>query len=399
MNKILIAVTGGIAAYKACDLVSRLKKNGDDVKVIMTQHASEFVSPITFEALSGHHVYLDTFERSPDASIHHIDLAKWADIFVVVPATANTIAKIANGIADDLISSTILAATCKKIICPAMNTNMYLNKATQRNLETLKDDNMIIVSPAKGRLACGDTGVGKLADIDDIFEIILQHAVKRKPLEGKKVIVTAGPTIEPIDPVRYITNHSSGKMGYAIAKQAKMMGADVILLTGPTHLKPPYGIEVIPFTNACMLLDIMKEKMHHADYIIMSAAIGDYRSEEIAEQKIKKQGNHLILNLVKNPDILQYLGEHKTNHQIICGFAMETENLIENATLKLNKKKCHMIVANHLREKGAGFKTDTNVATFITHEGLKKMDLMSKEELSKEILKELIHIKEEKEGC
>lgn len=398
MKNILIGVTGGIAAYKACDLVSRLIKNGDAVKVIMTENACRFVQPATFEALCHHPVYTDTFAPSLDGEIHHISLGAWADVFAIVPATANVMAKLACGLADDMLTSTMLAATCPKLIAPAMNTHMFENPVTVRNLNTLKELGMQIVEPVSGHLACGDVGRGKLADVQDIFEAIQAASCHEKPLNGKRVLISAGPTQEAIDPVRFITNHSSGKMGYAIARQAYQMGAKVTLLSGPTSLKAPYGVEVIPFISANDLFEQVKERMDQFDYIIMSAAVGDYRSSQVAKNKIKKKEHQMQLDLVKNPDILQYIGEHK-DHQIVCGFAMETENLLENASEKLTKKRCHMIVANHLKQAGAGFQTDTNVATFILPKEKKAMPLMSKDELANAILKQLLIIENGGESC
>lgn len=398
MKKILIGVTGGIAAYKACDLVSRLVKNGDEVKVIMTDNACRFVQPTTFEALCHHPVYTDTFATSLDGEIHHISLGAWADVFAIVPATANIIAKLAHGLADDMLSSTMLAATCAKVIAPAMNTHMFENPATQRNLAILRNDGMQIVEPASGHLACGDVGKGKLPDVEDLFEAVQAAAVWPKPLQGKRVLISAGPTQEAIDPVRYLTNHSSGKMGYALARQAYRLGAEVTLLSGPSALRAPYGVTVLPFVSANDLFCLVKERMNQADYIIMSAAVGDYRASEIAPNKIKKHDEQMCLTLVKNPDILQYIGEHR-HQQIVCGFAMETEHLLENAKAKLVKKNCHMIVANHLKQAGAGFQTDTNVATLIQPDEQKALPLMSKDELAQTILLEMMKIENGGQAC
>lgn len=399
MKTIVLGVTGGIAAYKAADLTSQLIKRGYQVEVIMTKNACEFIAPLTFTTLTKKLVYTDTFERNVDGEVKHIALAQKADLFVIVPATANVIAKIVHGIADDMLTSTFLAATCKKIIAPAMNTNMYLNPVTQDNLKLCKHYGYEIIEPASGHLACGDSGKGKLPDVKDLLEYI-DHAMQEDlPLLNKKVLISAGPTQESLDPVRYLTNHSSGKMGYAIAKVAHHLGADVTLLSGPVHLDVPQGVNKIDFTTANDLYEITKEKFKDFDYIIQAAAVGDYRAKVIAENKIKKTGDTLTLELVKNPDVLAYIGEHKQPHQIVCGFAMETENLIENATNKCIKKNCDLLIANNLKTTGAGFATDTNVITLITKNQTQNFEIMTKEEVAKTILEKMIEIEKRKISC
>ncbi len=387
---IVLGVTGGIAAFKAAQLTSNFIKKGYDVEVIMTQNATEFITPLTFESLTKHNVMVSTFEKVSDRSVKHISIAQRADIFVIVPATANVIAKIAHGIADDMLTTTFLAANCKKIICPAMNTNMYENPITQNNLALCRSYGYDILEPASGLLACGDIGKGKLEDIE-IIENYVIHQLEQKPLlKGKKVLISAGPTQEALDPVRYLTNHSTGKMGYEIAQAALDMGADVTLVSGPTNLIPPKGAHVIHVTSAQDMFKAIKDEFESKDFIIKAAAVGDYRPEFIAPDKIKKDEDILELRFVKNEDILAYLGAHKKEFQILCGFAMETQNLIENATKKLQKKNCDMIVANNLRIEGAGFATDTNVATLIHKDHIESLEKMSKYELGKKILLTLL---------
>lgn len=387
---IIVGVTGSIAAYKAAQLVSDLIKLEYDVEVIMSESATKFISPLTFESLIKKPVISDIFNEGERGIIKHIALAKKADCFVIAPATANSIAKIANGIADDMLSTTFLAATCKKLIAPAMNTKMYDNLATQRNIERCKSYGIAFVEPSAGLLACGDVGRGKLATQNDIMEMI-EYCFEPKPLRHKKVLVTAGPTQEAMDPVRYLTNHSSGKMGYAIAKKAYQLGADVTLISGPTNLKVPYGVTHVAITSANEMFDAVKENYEKQDYIIKAAAVGDYRFSTVEEHKIKKSQETISVALTKNEDILAYIGKHKTK-QIVCGFAMETQNLEENATVKLHNKNCDLIIANNLTTKNAGFKTDTNKVTFISKDSIEEKALMSKEHLSKEILLTLLTI-------
>lgn len=393
---IVIGVSGGIAAFKAAQLTSDLIKKGYDVEVIMTQNATEFINPLTFETLTKHNVMVSTFEKVADRSVKHISIAKRADLFVVVPATANVIAKFVHGIADDMLTTTFMAAKCPKLICPAMNTNMYENEVTQRNLQLCRDLGYQLIEPASGYLACGDIGKGKLADLSIIMEAIEQALNPIQLLANKKVLISAGPTQESLDPVRYITNHSTGKMGYELAKAAKDMGAEVTLVSGPVNLSAADGIKVIKVKSANDMFEAFKDNYENQDIIIKAAAVGDYRPEVIADDKIKKNGDSLELKLVKNPDILAYLGEHKKPNQILCGFAMETQNLIENAQSKLQKKNADMIVANNLKVEGAGFGVDTNVATFILADEIKTQPKMSKYELGVTILKQLLALQKEK---
>lgn len=391
MKTIVVAVSGSIAAYKACDLVRALKKSNYDVEVLMTNNATKFISPLTLGALINKPVLIDDFDDE-GYKIKHVSLAKKADCFVVVPATANIIGKIANGMCDDVVTSTFIAATCPKLIAPAMNVNMYDNLATQRNIERCKTYGIKFVEPGYGLLACGDVGRGKLAETDDIIDMI-NYCLSPKPLKNKRVLVTAGPTQEALDPVRYITNHSSGKMGYALAKRAYQLGAKVTLISGPSNLKAPYGINVINIKSAQEMFEAITANYLKQDYIIKAAAVGDYRVKEIAANKIKKHDDVLTLELVKNQDILAYLGTHKTT-QTICGFAMETQDLIANAQDKFIRKNCDLLVANDLNETGAGFKGDTNKVTFISKDNIEEIELMSKDELSDKIINKLIEIKE-----
>lgn len=394
MKTILVGISGSIAAYKTCDLLRALIKKGFNVEVIMTNNATKFVSPLTFGSLINKPVLIDDFDNE-GYQIKHISYAKKADCFIIVPATANIIGKIANGICDDVLTSTFLAATCPKLIAPAMNVNMYDNLATQRNIERCKTYGIKFVEPGYGLLACGDTGRGKLADLQHILTMI-EYCLSDKPLKNKRVLITAGPTQEALDPVRYITNHSSGKMGYALCKKAFAMGAKVTLISGPTALSYPYGVKVIAVNSANEMFEAVKENYEKQDLIIKAAAVGDYRIKEVACDKIKKGNENLSIELVKNDDILAYLGKHKKN-QILCGFAMETKNLVEYAQEKFNKKNCDLLVANNLKEEGAGFKNDTNKVTFITHDKTEAIELMSKDDLSVLILEKLIKIMEEKQ--
>ncbi len=393
MKKIIIGVTGSIAAYKACEVISLLKKkNQYDIEVIMTKNATQFVSPLTFGALINKPVLIDDFDET-GYQIKHIQIVKNADCFVIVPATANIIAKIANGISDDVLTSAFLAATCPKLIAPAMNVNMYDNLATQRNIERCLTYGIRFIDPAYGKLACGDVGRGKLADVEDIVDLI-EGSMYPQSLHLRNVLITAGPTQEALDPVRYITNHSSGKMGYELAKSARNLGAHVTLITGPTHLKKPYGVDIIEITSAMEMFEETKKLVEYQDYIIMAAAVGDYRPKTKAEQKIKKADQNFNIELEKNLDILNYVGNIKT-HQTLCGFAMETENVIENAKKKFVKKNCDLLVVNDLFEKGAGFKGDTNKVAFITKNFVEYKELMSKSQLADLIIDKLRKIKGE----
>ena len=387
-KKIVIGITGSIAAFKAIQLISDLTKMKYDIEVILTESAAKFVTPVSISSLTKKKVYIDVFDDDP-GMITHIDIVKDADAFIIVPASANTIAKVANGFADNMLTAAFLAATCPKLIAPAMNVHMYENIATQTNIQKCKDMGMIFVEPAVGLLACGDVGKGKLADNSDIIEMI-QYVTCKKTLTGKKVVISAGPTQESLDPVRYITNHSSGKMGYAIAKAARNMGADVTLVSGPTNIKKPYGVKVIDIKSADDMYHAMMNESDEASIIIMSAAVADYTPVSVADEKIKKNDGELTLELKKTKDILFELGQKKKPDQLICGFAMETQDLIENATKKLIKKNCDMIVANHLKTEGAGFKGDTNVVSMITIHGIKDYGLLSKEELAYEIINQLV---------
>ncbi len=395
MKHIVLGVTGSIAAYKTCDLVSQLSKMKDiEIDVIMTKAACEFITPLTFESLLHKKVYLDPF-ISLDGQINHITLAQKADLMIMVPASANSIAKVVNGLANDLLSDTWLAATCPKMIFPAMNTNMYENPITKHNIELAKSYGISVIEPTVGHLACGQNGKGKLVAVDEIVEVILD-ALEEKQLSGKRILISAGPTQEALDPVRFITNHSTGKMGYALAKQASRMGAEVTLVSGPSQLKAPLNTTLINVTSSQDMANVILAQAPNFDYIIMSAAVADYRPQNVASQKIKKHNQTLTVNLEKTTDILATLGQQKKANQILCGFAMETENLIENASLKLEKKNCDMIVANSIAQKDAGFGVDTNIATFITKTGTKAIPLMLKESLAKEILLTLKQMEESK---
>ena len=392
---ILIGVCGGVSAYKACDLVSKLSKLDYEIKVMMTENATKFVPPLIFKSLSKNNVEVDLFDEYNEDPIAHITLAHWADVVVLVPATANVIAKVVHGLADDLLTSTFLACTCPKLICPAMNTHMYENQTTQNNLESAKKLGYQIFEPVVGHLACDDTGKGKLPDVVDIVERINQVFEKDQKLKGKKVLITAGPTQEALDPVRYITNHSSGKQGYALAKAAYDMGADVTIVSGPTALAPIDGVRILSVLSAQDMFEAVKAEYEDSDYIIMAAAVSDYRPEIVSDHKIKKAGEDLTIHFVKNPDILAYVGEHKT-HQIICGFAMETKDLDKNAKEKLIKKNCDMLIGNNLFTEGAGFKSDTNVVSFVTKDAIHHWPKLTKEELGYRILEAMAEIEKSK---
>ena len=386
-KKIVIGITGSIAAFKAIQLISDLNKMNYDLDVIMSEAATRFVTPLSIQSLTKKKVYVDIFDDDPEV-ITHIDIVKNADLFIIVPASANTIAKVAHGIADSMLTAAFLAATCPKLIAPAMNVHMYENPITTENINKCKDLGMIFIEPDNGLLACGDVGKGKLPSQDIIIDMI-EYALSPKPLKGKKVLVTAGPTIESIDPVRYITNHSSGKMGYAIAKAAFHLGADVTLISGPTALKKPMGVNTIDILSADDMFNQCQQLFDEQDYVIKAAAVGDYSPIHYEQEKIKKLDSTMTLELKKNNDILAYLGKHKT-HQKICGFAMETQDLIENATKKLMNKNCDMLVANHLKTEGAGFQGDTNVVTLLFKDHQKQLELMKKSDLAYIILNELM---------
>lgn len=387
-KKIIIGITGSIACYKSVQLISDLVKQDYIVEVMMSESATRFITPTCIQSLTKRKVYVDTFDNETPASITHVDIVKNADLFAIIPASAHTIAKVAHGLADNMLTNAFLAATCPKLIAPAMNVHMFENLVTQRNIQTLKNDGIYFVEPISGMLACGDIGKGKLPDETTLMEAI-QYALTPKILQGKKIMVSAGPTQENIDPVRYITNHSSGKMGYAIAKAAFCLGADVTLVSGPTHLKKPYGVNVIDVISAQDMYQAITAISDEQDILVMSAAVGDYASETIANEKIKKSDETMQLQLIKNKDILFELGQRKKDNQLLCGFAMETQNLIKNAKMKLIRKNCDMIVANHLKTDGAGFQGDTNVVSILKKEEVKHYDLLSKDELSYIILEEL----------
>lgn len=385
---IVLGVTGSIAAYKIANLASMLKKQHADVEVIMTKNATNFINPITFETLTGNKCLVDTFDRNFSFSVEHIAIAKKADLFLVAPASANVIAKMAHGIADDMLTTTILACKCPKIISPAMNTGMFENQIVQDNLRTLKKYGMQVIEPASGYLACGDSGAGKMPEPEVLLQYILREVAYEKDLAGKHLLVTAGPTREAIDPVRFISNHSTGRMGYAIAKMAMLRGADVTLVSGPVALEPPMFVKTVTVESAQEMYEAVMAEADDADIIIKSAAVADYAPAEVSQEKIKKAEGDAVIPLVRTKDILAALGEKKREDQFICGFAMETEHLLENAKAKREKKKVDMIVANSIRQSGAGFGGDTNVATLITGEGMRSLPLMSKEALAMEILDE-----------
>jgi len=394
---IVLGITGGIAAFKSAQLASNLVKRGHDVHVIMTKSATEFIQPLTFETLTHNRVSVDTFDRNYKYDVNHIALAQRADVFVVAPASANTIAKFAHGLADDMLSTTFLAATCPKLIAPAMNTGMLENPITQRNIQICVDSNIKFIESGNGYLACGDVGKGRLADIEAIEDAIESLLVLEKPLTGKKVVVTAGPTVEPLDPVRFITNYSSGKMGYAVAKAARNLGAEVTLITGPVSLREPVDLKVIKVKSAQEMFKAVDGLASEYDILVKSAAVADYRAKEVAQQKLKKSGEtSLNVEFVVNQDILAHMGARKQAHQVICGFAMETENLAENALSKLERKQVDLIVANSLTEENAGFNVDTNKVMLFTPEGACQLDVMSKEALGYEIMDRLIKILKEK---
>lgn len=387
---VILGVTGGIAAYKSAWLTSLLIKAGADVQVIMTEHAREFIAPLTFEALTNQRCHTDTFDRNHEYSTEHVSLASRADAVIIAPATANVIAKLACGIADDMLTTTVLACDCPKIVVPAMNTRMYENPVTQDNLEKLRKYGMTVVEPAAGRLACGDVGKGKMPEPDVLFQYVLMACAFEKDMAGKKVLVTAGPTQERIDPVRYITNHSTGRMGYSIAKICALRGAEVTLVTGQTALEPPLFVDVVPVVSARDMYEAVVERSGEMDVIIKAAAVADYRPAVTSDEKIKKSDGDMAIDMERTDDILGYLGSCKKPGQFLCGFSMETQNMLENSCAKLRKKNLDMIVANNLKVKGAGFGTDTNVVTIITADMEKELELMSKDEVAARLLDEIL---------
>mgnify|MGYP001851622712 FL=1 len=387
---ILLGVTGGIAAYKSASLASRLVKAGAEVRVIMTEHATNFINPITFETLTGHKCITDTFDRNFEFQVEHVSLAKKADVIMVAPATANIIAKLAHGLADDMLTTTILASHAPKLIAPAMNTGMYENPVTQDNLALLKKYGMEVIEPAAGHLACGDEGKGKMPEPEILYEHILRSCACKQDMKGLKVLVTAGPTQEAVDPVRFLTNHSSGRMGYSIAKACMLRGADVTLVTGRTALTPPLFVDVVPVVSAKDMYDAVISRSDEMDIIIKAAAVADYRPVHVAEEKVKKSDGSFSLELERTDDILKYLGEHKKPGQFLCGFSMETENMLENSRKKLEKKHLDMIAANNLKVPGAGFETTTNIITIITPNSVKELELMSKDDAAFRLLDEIL---------
>lgn len=389
---VVLGVTGSIAAYKIANLASMLVKLHADVHVIMTQNAMNFINPITFETLTSNKCLVDTFDRNFQFNVEHVALAKRADIFMVAPASANVIGKIANGIADDMLTTTIMACKAPKYIAPAMNTNMFENAIVQDNMEKLKRFGYGIIVPATGYLACGDTGAGKLPSEEVLLSYILKELHYEKDMQGKKVLVTAGPTMEAMDPVRFISNHSTGKMGYAIARCAMERGAEVTLITGQTAIEKPPFVKVIPVVSAADMFEAVKEHYADMDYIVKAAAVADYTPEHVAPDKMKKSDADMSVSLVRTVDILKYIGEHRKPGQVICGFAMETKDLLENATKKLTSKNVDMIAANNLKVAGAGFGTDTNVITLIRKDETKELPILSKEEAAKVILDEMMEL-------
>lgn len=383
---VVLAVTGSIAAYKIANLASALSKLHADIHVLMTENATNFIHPITFETLTQNKCLIDTFDRNFQYSVEHVALAKRADVVLVAPASANVIGKLAHGIADDMLTTTVMACSCPKIISPAMNTNMYENPIVQDNLQRLKGFGMQVIEPEVGLLACRDVGAGKLPSEDVLLQYILREAACEKDLAGKKVLVTAGPTREAIDPVRFLSNHSTGKMGYAIAKNAVMRGAQVTLVTGPVAIAPPLFADVVSVESAQDMFEAVAARAQEQDIIIKAAAVADYTPQTVADEKIKKTDGSSGITLRRTQDILAWLGEHRRPGQFLCGFSMETENMLENSRQKLRKKKVDMIVANNLKVDGAGFGTDTNVVTLITDQGQKELPLLTKEQVAGEIL-------------
>ena len=393
---VVLGVTGSIAAYKMANLTSMLVKQHADVYVLMTKNATNFIHPITFETLTNHKTLVDTFDRNFNYNIEHVSLAKKADIVLVAPASANVIGKIANGIADDMLTTTVMACKCKKIISPAMNTQMFENPIVQDNLKKLEHYGYEVIQPAVGLLACKDVGAGKMPEPETLLEYILREVAYEKDLKGKKILVTAGPTQEPIDPVRYLTNHSSGKMGYAIAKVCSMRGADVTLVSGKTAIKPPLFVDVVPVTTARDMYEAVTSRFDQQDIVIKAAAVADYRPKTISDQKVKKADGELSIEMERTDDILKYLGEHKKEDQFLCGFSMETEHMLENSRKKLEKKNLDMIVANNVKVEGAGFAGDTNIVTLITKDDETQLPLLSKEETAVEIMNKILEITAEK---
>lgn len=387
---VVLAVSGSIAAYKIASLASALKKLHANVQVLMTKNAVNFINPITFESLTGNKCLVDTFDRNFQYSVEHVALAKQADVVLVAPASANVIGKIAHGIADDMLTTTVMACKCKKIIAPAMNTNMFDNPILQDNLKILEHYGYEVISPAVGYLACGDTGAGKMPEPELLLQYILREIAYEKDMQGKRVLVTAGPTQESIDPVRFITNHSTGKMGYAIAKMCMLRGAEVTLVSGPTSIAKPEFVHVVDVVTAKEMYEEVTKRAKDQDIIIKAAAVADYRPKSVSSEKMKKKDDDLAIPMERTDDILKFLGEHKKEHQFLCGFSVETENMLENSRKKLEKKHLDMIVANNLKVEGAGFAGDTNVVTIITGQEEVSLGKMTKEETALRILDEIL---------
>lgn len=390
---VLLGVTGSIAAYKIANLASMLVKLHCNVHVIMTKNATNFINPITFETLTNNRCIVDTFDRNFQYNVEHVSLAKQADVMMIAPASANVIAKLSHGLADDMLTTTALACTCKKIVAPAMNTQMYNNPITQNNLKTLAGYGFEVIEPASGYLACGDQGAGKMPEPEVLLDYILKEIACEKDMTGMNVLITAGPTQESLDPVRYITNHSTGKMGYALATCAMLRGAKVTLVTGPTNLKRPPFVNVVEIKSAQEMFDAVTCRADEQDVIIKAAAVADYTPAVVSDEKVKKADGELQIDLKRTQDILKHLGEHKKANQFLCGFSMETENMLENSRKKLTKKNLDMIVANNLKVAGAGFGTDTNVVTLITKDSELELDIMSKTDVANRILDEIMNRK------
>ncbi|MBS4887198.1 MAG: bifunctional phosphopantothenoylcysteine decarboxylase/phosphopantothenate--cysteine ligase CoaBC [Clostridiales bacterium] len=387
---VLLGITGSIAAYKIAYLASALHKLHADVHVLMTENATNFINPITFETLTGNKCLVDTFDRNFQFQVEHVSIAKKADVVMIAPASANVIGKLANGLADDMLTTTVMACRCQKILAPAMNTAMYENPVVQDNIRKLKNYGYEVITPASGYLACGDTGAGKMPEPETLLEYILKEAAFQKDLAGKKLLVTAGPTQEAIDPVRCLTNHSSGKMGYAIAKMAMLRGAEVTLVSGPTAIEPPLFVKVVPVTSARDMFEAVTGLSDEQDIIIKAAAVADYRPKQVSEDKVKKKDDQAFIELERTDDILKYLGQHKKQGQFLCGFSMETRDMLRNSRAKLEKKNLDMVAANNLKVEGAGFQGDTNVLTLITQDEEVSLPLMSKEDAALKILDKIL---------
>ena len=390
---VLLGVTGSIAAYKIANLASMLVKLHCNVHVIMTQNATNFINPITFETLTNNRCLVDTFDRNFQYNVEHVSLAKQADVVLVAPASANVMAKLAHGLADDMLTTTVLACNCKKIVSPAMNTQMYNNPITQDNMKTLRHYGFEVIDPASGYLACGDIGAGKMPEPEVLLDYILKEIAFKKDMQGMNVLVTAGPTQEALDPVRFISNHSTGKMGYAIATNAMLRGANVTLVSGPTNIKKPPFVNVINVKSAQDMFEAVTSNAATQDIIIKSAAVADYTPENVSDEKVKKKDGDMSIPLKRTQDILKYLGEHKPEGQFLCGFSMETQNMLENSRAKLEKKNLDMIIANNLKVAGAGFGTDTNIVTMITKNQEIELPIMSKSEVAGAILDKILELK------